>query len=248
MDISPAGAHATYLAGIGQGFFVIWSAERIVEQGSGHRSKASEGRGVRMKGEASVKAQVMDEVAITRSLARITHEIIERNKGVGDVVLLGVRRRGVPLAQALAANLKRFEGADVPVGTLDITLHRDDLSAAAKQALAQSNLAQGCELPCDITNKNVIVVDDVLFTGRTARAAMETVFAYGRPSRIQLAVLVDRGHKELPIVADYVGKNIPTSRDESVLVKVPEVDGEAGVFICEVVDAAATAGDAREGE
>ena len=199
-----------------------------------------------MKGEAAVKAQVMDEVAIARSLARITHEIIERNKGVGDVVLMGVRRRGVPLAQTLAANIKRFEGVDVPVGTLDITLHRDDLSAAAKQALAQSSLAQGCELPCDITNRNVIVVDDVLFTGRTARAAMETVFAYGRPSQIQLAVLVDRGHKELPIHADYVGKNIPTSRGESVLVKVPDVDGEAGVFICGEIATDAVTADAAD--
>lgn len=175
------------------------------------------------------KAKIMDELAIHRALARITHEIIERNQGVGDVCLLGVKRRGVPLAHLLAENIKRFENIDVPVGYIDITKHRDDISDADKKELTGD-----CHFPCDIEDKRVIIVDDVLFTGRTARAAMEAVFAFGRPRSLQFAVLVDRGHRELPIRADYVCKNVPTSLSEKVSVKIDEFDGETAVYICDL--------------
>ena len=165
------------------------------------------------------KAQIMDEAAVQRSLARLTHEIIERNKGIENVLLVGIRRRGLPLAQAIAANLERFEGISVPVGDMDITLYRDDLSEITSLPDAGSSY-----FPVEITDRDVILVDDVIFTGRTARAAMEGVFTFGRPASIQLAVLVDRGHRELPIRADYVGKNIPTSRDEMICVTVPDID------------------------
>lgn len=172
---------------------------------------------------------IMDEIAIGRALARITHEIIERNQGVENICLLGVKRRGVPLAERLGENIRRFEGADVPVGSIDITKHRDDR--------AVPDLAVGleaCRIPCDITGKTVIIVDDVLFTGRTARAAMEAVFTYGRPQKVQLAVLVDRGHRELPIRADYVCKNAPTSLAERVFVHLDEFDGETAVHIIRI--------------
>lgn len=174
------------------------------------------------------KNMIMDEAALSRAMARITHEIIERNRGADNICLLGVKRRGIPLSAMLAENIKRFEGEDVPLGHLDITLHRDDLSEADKQG-AQS----ACHIPCDIREKTVIIVDDVLYTGRTARAALEAVFAYARPKAVQLAVLIDRGHRELPIRPDYVGKNVPTSKNEHVSVAVGEVDGEVGVYICE---------------
>ena len=174
------------------------------------------------------KAQIMDATAISRAMARITHEIIERNQGVGNICLLGVRRRGIPLAAMLAANIKRFEGVEIPLGYLDITKHRDDLTEQEKQETVAE-----CHFPCDIRNKTVIVVDDVLYTGRTARAALEAVFAYARPQAVQLAVLVDRGHRELPIRPDYVGKNVPTSRNEIVAVRVEEIDGSNGVYICD---------------
>lgn len=175
-----------------------------------------------------VKSQIMDELAIRRALARIAHEIIEKNQGVENLCLLGVKRRGMPLAEILAENIERFEGVRVPVGYLDVTKHRDDLSDAAK-----SELAGDCHFPCDIRDMRVIIVDDVLFTGRTARAAIESVFAFGRPRLLQFAVLVDRGHRELPIRADYVGKNVPSSASESVRVRTAEYDGEYAVYICE---------------
>ena len=167
----------------------------------------------------SEKTQIMDEVTMRRSLARMTHEIIERNEGVQDVVLMGVVTRGVSLATILQENIQKFEGVTVPVGHLDITLHRDDLSNEEKQKRSQESV-----FPCDITGKTVIIVDDVLYTGRTARAAMEAVITKGRPKYIQLAVLVDRGHRELPIRADFVGKNVPTSRKEDVSVQLKETD------------------------
>lgn len=174
------------------------------------------------------KAMVMDETALTRALARITHEIIERNRGAEEICLLGVKRRGIPLAARLAENIRRFEGVDVPLGHLDITLHRDDLSEADKQS------AEGaCHIPCDIREKTVVIVDDVLYTGRTARAALEAVFAYARPKAVQLAVLIDRGHRELPLRPDYVGKNVPTAKNEFIAVAVREIDGENGVYICD---------------
>ena len=174
----------------------------------------------------SEKTQIMDEVTMRRSLARVTHEIIERNEGVQDVVLMGVVTRGVSLATILQENIEKFEGVTVPVGHLDITLHRDDLSNEEKQKRSQESV-----FPCDITGKTVIIVDDVLYTGRTARAAMEAVITKGRPKYIQLAVLVDRGHRELPIRADFVGKNVPTAKSENVQVRLMDNDGENAVYI-----------------
>lgn len=171
-------------------------------------------------------SKIMDESAVFRALARITHEIIERNQGVENVCLLGVKRRGIPLSRMLADNIRRFEGVEVPTGYLDITLHRDDLSEADKSALAGD-----CHIPCDITGKNVVIVDDVIYTGRTARAAIEAVFAYGRPKMLQLAVLVDRGHRELPIRPDYVGKNVPTASDELISVRIEGIDAETAVYV-----------------
>jgi pyrimidine operon attenuation protein / uracil phosphoribosyltransferase len=165
------------------------------------------------------KATVMDEKAIGQALRRITHEIIERNKDIDDVVLVGIRKRGVPLAARLQSYLKEIEGSPVPLGILDITLYRDDLSQREDQPVVHTT-----DLPFDLNNKNVVVVDDVLYTGRTIRAAMDALIDHGRPATIQLAVLIDRGHRELPIRADYIGKNVPTSRSEQVEVKVQEID------------------------
>lgn len=172
------------------------------------------------------KSDVMDRAAVARSLARITHEITEKNKGCENIVLIGIKRRGYPLAKALAENIEKFEGVSVPVGSIDITLYRDDLSETVNAPRASSS-----ELPCDVVDKHVILVDDVIYTGRTVRAAIEAVFSYGRARSIQLAVLIDRGHRELPIRPDFVGKNIPTSKDEVISVKVDEFDGECGVSI-----------------
>lgn len=175
------------------------------------------------------KAQIMDEETLGRVLTRIAHEIIERNKGIEDVVLVGIRRRGVPLARRLAQKIGQFEGKAPPVGVLDITLYRDDLSTRAEQPIVQKT-----EVPFDIRGKKVILVDDVLYTGRTARAALDALIDLGRPQVIQLAVLIDRGHRELPIRADYVGKNVPTSRKEIVEVRLVEVDEEDQVVINEI--------------
>ncbi|MCQ2409371.1 MAG: bifunctional pyr operon transcriptional regulator/uracil phosphoribosyltransferase PyrR [Clostridia bacterium] len=170
--------------------------------------------------------QIMDEMAVERSLARITHEIIEKNKGVDNVILLGVKTRGVPLAYRLAKNIKKFEDADVPVGELDITCHRDDIPLEKRIKKDADSV-----IPCALEGKTAVIVDDVLYTGRTARAAIEAVFSFGRPSSVQFAVLVDRGHRELPIRPDYVCKNIPTSQKEKVDVRLSETDGETGVYI-----------------
>ncbi|MBQ7277675.1 MAG: bifunctional pyr operon transcriptional regulator/uracil phosphoribosyltransferase PyrR [Clostridia bacterium] len=167
------------------------------------------------------KAQIMDEAAVTRSLARLTHEIIERNRGIENVLLVGIRRRGLPLAGYIAKNMEKFEGAAAPVGYMDITLYRDDLTQ-----VDDLPHTAGARLPFEVTGRNVVLVDDVIFTGRTARAAMEGIFAWGRPASIQLCVLVDRGHRELPIRPDYVGRNIPTSHEELISVTVPEIDNE----------------------
>ena len=164
-----------------------------------------------------------------RALARITHEIIERNRGVDNLCLLGIKRRGVPLAEMLAENIARFEGARVPVGSLDITPHRDDMPEEVR--LSQEST---CHVPFDIRDKRVVIVDDVLHTGRTVRAAIEATFTHARPKEIQLAVLVDRGHRELPIRPDFVGKNVPTATSERISVQLAEIDGETGVYICEV--------------
>lgn len=175
------------------------------------------------------KTMIMDEAALRRAVARITHEIIERNQGAEEICLLGVERRGIHLANMLAENIRKFEGVVVPLGRLDITLHRDDMTEEDKQN-AES---RGHHIPCDIREKTVIIVDDVLYTGRTARAALEAVFSHARPRSVQLAVLIDRGHRELPIRPDYVGKNLPTSKNELVAVTVRQIDGENGVYIYE---------------
>ena len=173
-----------------------------------------------------LKAQLMDETALNRALMRISHESTEKNRGVDGLVLVGIRRRGEPIARQIRENIRRIENVEVPCGSIDIRFYRDDLSM-----LAETPEVRRTELPFDVTDRNVILVDDVLYTGRTARAAIEAVFSCGRPRRIQLAVLVDRGHRELPIRADFVGKNIPTSRSELIAVKVPEIDGDSAVEI-----------------
>jgi len=172
------------------------------------------------------KAQILDKEGIRRSLTRIAHEIIERNKGTDNLTLVGIRRRGVPLAERLAERIRDIEGRMVPVGTLDITLYRDDLTTLAYQPLVRST-----EIPFPVSGKTVVLVDDVIFTGRTIRAALDALIDLGRPRVIQLAVLVDRGHRELPIRADYVGKNVPTSGKEEVSVRLIEIDGEERVVI-----------------
>ncbi|AGN36168.1 bifunctional pyr operon transcriptional regulator/uracil phosphoribosyltransferase PyrR [Bacillus paralicheniformis] len=168
------------------------------------------------------KAVVLDEQAIRRALTRIAHEMIERNKGMNNCILVGIKTRGIYLAKRLAERIEQIEGNKVTVGELDITLYRDDLS---KKTSNEEPLVKGADIPADITDQKVIVVDDVLYTGRTVRAAMDALVDVGRPSSIQLAVLVDRGHRELPIRADYIGKNIPTSKTEKVMVQLEEVDG-----------------------
>ena len=173
-----------------------------------------------------LKAQIMDEAALRRALMRISHEIAERNKGVENLVLVGILRRGEPIARIIRENIQKIEDMTLPCGSIDIRFYRDDLTE-----LTENPVVRKTELPFDVTNKDVVLVDDVLYTGRTARAAIEAVFSCGRPRSIQLAVVVDRGHRELPIRADYVGKNIPTSRSELVEVRLPEYDGETGVFL-----------------
>lgn len=180
--------------------------------------------------EMSKKAVVLDEEAIRRSLTRIAHEIIEKNKGIDGCILVGIRTRGIFLAQRLAERIKQIEGANIPVGELDITLYRDDLT---KKTDDQEPLVKGSDISEDITNKKVILVDDVLYTGRTVRAALDALVDIGRPSSVQLAVLVDRGHRELPIRADYVGKNIPTSSSEKIVVQLSEIDDSEQVSIYE---------------
>ena len=174
------------------------------------------------------KAEILDAEGMRRAITRIAHEIIERNGGAGDLVLVGILRRGVPLAHRLRERIREFEGIEVPVGSLNITLYRDDLQTIAHQPVVGAS-----QIPVAVDGKAVILVDDVLFTGRTARAALDELIDFGRPQGIQLAVLVDRGHRELPIRADFVGKNVPTSRREVIVVKVKEIDGMDGVWIGE---------------
>jgi pyrimidine operon attenuation protein/uracil phosphoribosyltransferase len=163
---------------------------------------------------------VLDSQAISRALTRIAHEILERNKGGHDLVLLGIPSRGVPLAQRVAAKLSEVEGVEVPVGSLDVTMYRDDLRMRPARTLLHTQIPPG-----GIDDKVVVLVDDVLFTGRTVRAALDALTELGRPRAVQLAVLIDRGHRELPIRPDYVGKNLPTGRTEDVRVRLAEVDG-----------------------
>lgn len=169
----------------------------------------------------SQKAILLDEQAIRRALTRIAHEIIEKNKGTDHLLLVGIRTRGIFIANRLAERIQQIEGRNVPVGEIDITLYRDDLS---KITVDQEPLVKGSHIEKDINDQTVILVDDVLYTGRTVRAALDAIIDIGRPGSIQLAVLVDRGHRELPIRADYVGKNIPTSSSEKIVVELSEVD------------------------
>lgn len=174
------------------------------------------------------KAHIMDARAMGRAIQRIGYEIVERNRGTENVLLIGIQRRGVPLSRRIAEHIERVEGTRVPVGALDITFYRDDLSL-----LAEHPVLKGTDIPFVVTDRDVVLVDDVLFTGRTARAAMDAVMEGGRARTIQLAVLVDRGHRELPIRADYVGKNVPTSRTELVSVRMAPFDAEEGVVLME---------------
>ena len=174
----------------------------------------------------NLKAELLDEKAIGRTLKRISHEIIEKNKGTEDLVLIGVKRKGVPLANRIANFIETIEGNRIPVGDVDISLYRDDLNTF----LGDSSI-ENMDLGVEVRNKKVILVDDVLYTGRTVRAAIDAIIAVGRPNSIQLAVLVDRGHRELPIRADYVGKNVPTSKSEIISVKLKECDAEDSVSI-----------------
>jgi pyrimidine operon attenuation protein/uracil phosphoribosyltransferase len=174
------------------------------------------------------KAEIVDAVEMRRMITRLAHEIVERNKGTESLVLNGIRRRGVPLARRIQERIREFEGVEVPLGLLDITLYRDDLKTIATQPVVGTT-----EIPCEVDDKVVVLVDDVLYTGRTVRAAMDEIMDFGRPRAIHLAVLVDRGHRELPIRADYVGKNVPTSKREIVAVRVEEIDGRDGISIGE---------------
>jgi pyrimidine operon attenuation protein / uracil phosphoribosyltransferase len=173
---------------------------------------------------------LMDSERIGRSLTRIAHEVLERNRGVGDLALVGVRTRGVPIARRLAAILRDITGVEVATGALDITLYRDDLM---RTAVGPQPIVRRTEIPFSIDGRHIVLVDDVLYTGRTIRAALDALIDFGRPSTIQLVVLVDRGHRELPIKADYVGKNVPTSRRETVHVRLAEIDGRDEVILAQ---------------
>ncbi len=174
------------------------------------------------------KAQIMTEEDVNRVLVRISHEILEKNHGSQNLCLIGIKTRGIPLAYRLAQNIKKIDDSEIDVGELDITLYRDDLSVISKNPVVSQT-----KIPFSVEGKTVVLVDDVIFTGRTARAALEAVMEVGRPAKIQLAVLIDRGHSELPIKANYVGKNIPTSQNEVISVHISEHDGYTDVCIKE---------------
>jgi pyrimidine operon attenuation protein/uracil phosphoribosyltransferase len=175
---------------------------------------------------APLNGKVMEPDDVRRALTRIAHEILERDKGVSDVVLVGIADRGDDLARRLAEEVHRIEGAEIPVGVLDITFYRDDIGMRSEAPEVHET-----RIPFDVSGRTVVLVDDVLFTGRTIRAAMDALMDLGRPRKIQLAVLVDRGHRELPIRADFVGKNVPTSRADDVRVMIAELDGQDGVVV-----------------
>jgi pyrimidine operon attenuation protein/uracil phosphoribosyltransferase len=174
------------------------------------------------------KAKIMDKEAMERALMRIAHEIVEKTKGTEELAIIGIRNRGAYLAEKIAAHIEKIEKSKVPVGILDITLYRDDLTTVAEQPVVHKT-----EIDFDITGKKIVLVDDVLYTGRTIRAALDALIDFGRPEYIQLAVLVDRGHRELPIRADYIGKNVPSALKETVQVRLKEVDGKDEVIILE---------------
>ena len=169
------------------------------------------------------KSELMDKDAVLRSLRRISHEIVEKNKGVENLCLVGILRRGVPMAKIIAENIKRIEGAEINVGVLDISAHRDDIDIGA--VLEDSKT----DIPFEVSGKTVVLVDDVLYTGRSVRAAMDAIISMGRPAKIQLATLIDRGHRELPVCANYIGKNFPTAKTEMIEVQFEDVDGQTCV-------------------
>lgn len=175
-----------------------------------------------------VKATIMDKRTMERALRRVAHEIIENNRSVEEIKLVGIQRRGVMLAKMLQEIIREVEGVELPLGVLDITFYRDDLSL-----LQAHPMVNGTDLPFQVQDAKIVMVDDVIFSGRTARAAMDAICDRGRPAQIQFAVMVDRGHRELPICANYVGKNLPTSKSERVGVLVPEIDGEMGIVLYE---------------
>ena len=183
---------------------------------------------------------IMTPEDIRRTLARIAHETIEHHKSLENLILVGMRTRGVPLANRLAANIESFEGLKIPVGALDITPYRDDLASLNVQPLVKRT-----DIPVNFNNKSIVLVDDVLYTGRSIRAAMDALIDIGRPQSIQLAVLIDRGHRELPVRADYVGKNIPSARDEEILVRLDETDGKDEVIIVNTVTGNSQKGESR---
>ena len=197
----------------------------------GMQDLAGNGRIFLLRGIKSMhqKAQIMDENAMKRALMRLSHEIVEKNKGAANLVFVGIRRRGEPIAERVRENVAVIEGIRVPCGSINIKFYRDDLST-----VSESPEIRKASLPFDVNGRDVVLFDDVLYTGRTARAAIEAVFSCGRPKTIQLAILVDRGHRELPIRADFVGKNLPTSRSELVEVRLPEYDGETGVYLMDL--------------
>ena len=176
-----------------------------------------------------IKSKIMDDHDLGRTIARLTHEILEKNKGHENIVVIGMRTRGVYLAERIAKKLKEVDNKEVPFGVLDITLYRDDFRTALKQPKIQIT-----DIPFSIDNKNIILVDDVLYTGRTVRAALDALMDFGRPATIQLAILVDRGHRELPIKADFIGKNVPTSYGEEIRVHMKEIDEDDGVFLVDI--------------
>jgi pyrimidine operon attenuation protein/uracil phosphoribosyltransferase len=192
------------------------------------RYSPHKGGNVLDKKEMKIKKELIDSSAMSRAITRIAHEILEKNKGTEDLVLIGIRTRGVPLAERLAAKIEEIEGQKLPTGILDITLYRDDLSTVAQQPIVHRT-----EIPFDITGKKVVLVDDVLYTGRTVRAALDALIDLGRPLQIQLAIMIDRGHRELPIRADFVGKNLPTSKTEVVDVNFKEIDEKDAVLLLE---------------
>ena len=181
-----------------------------------------------MKKGMKKKKEIMDSEAINRAISRIAHEILEKNKGTKDLVLIGIRTRGVPLAERIAKEIEAIEKHGIKTGILDITLYRDDLSTVAEQPIIHRT-----EIPFNINDKKVVLIDDVIFKGRTIRAALDALIDLGRPKQIQLAILVDRGHREIPIRADYIGKNLPTAMSEVVSVKLKEIDDEDSVLLLE---------------
>lgn len=171
----------------------------------------------------------MDEIAISRALKRISHEILEKNNGAENICIIGIKRRGISLAKVIADNISKIENKTVPVGVIDVTFYRDDLSTRAEDPIVQDT-----DIPFEIKNKVVILVDDVVYTGRTARAAIDGLMQHGRPAAIQFAALIDRGHRELPIRGDYIGKNVPTSKSERIAVRIPPYDDITAVELYEM--------------